>query len=160
MEMQTLPSEVIKLINERIYNELYAQRYYLAASNFCKLNGFDVAAEFYLAESVDEGVHAKILQDHLVGWNTMPELPTISTPEIGSTLNEVTEGAYQMEYDLLKLYEETMDAVEDYTACEVFFIQFINIQNQSVIEYADKLKKLEGITDIFQLRMMEKKVFK
>lgn len=158
--MKTLEKAVVSTLTDRLKNEFEAERFYIAAYNWCKLNSFDKAADFFKAEAASERSHQEVIMSHLTGWNVNPVLPSIEASPTFSGIADILERAYNMEYDLYAAYEQSMSDVgeKDY-GCKVFLIQFLEIQNQSVIEYADMIKKVEGIDEIGELRLLEEHIF-
>ena len=160
MQIKSLEKNVISILNDRLGDEFAAERFYIAAYNWCKLNGFDKAAEYYKGEASTERSHQHLIMSHLTGWNSNPVLPTVDASPTFSSIGDILERAYKMEYDLYLAYEKSMTKIDDKDyACKVFLMPFLEIQNASVIEVADMIKKTEGITDIGQLRLLEEHIF-
>lgn len=161
MAVQSLPQEIIDILNARLIDEYNAERFYIAASIWCDLNGFEYASKYFVDEYQDERKHAHKLQKHASDWNVKLSLPEVVADYDFDSLPSIIEQAYEMEYALFKAYNDDIKMIDDdYPSCELFLQKFIKIQDESVIGYADILKKLQGITDLFQLKVMEKKIFK
>ena len=158
-----LDKGAVDLLAPRHLDEMDAFYFYRAASNWCQGVGYFKAAEFFAAESADELVHAGNIEKYLVDWNIIVPLPSIPKPQIEfSSLVEVIEEAYKIEYDLYEKYEETsMKIFDAKDVCTFDFLQqFRAIQTKSVAEYSDKLNLLEGVKgDKFELLLLEKKLF-
>lgn len=159
-----LPKEVVDLLTPRMADEFTAHYTYKAISNWCANVGFFKAAAFFQKESEDELAHAKKIEDFLVGWNVIPQLPAIAKPKLDyANLGEVIETAYNMEYELYEAYEETSAKVfKTGDLCVFDFLQeYRTIQSKSVAEYSDKINILQGCNtgDKFQMLMLEKKLF-
>lgn len=163
LKPKVLPQEIVDLLLPRLKDEFNAYYLYRAASNWCKNVGFFKAAEFFAAESTDELAHAKMLENYLVDWNVTPELPTIGEPKLEFTsLIEVIESAYKIEYVLYEEYEDTSaKTLKLGDVCTFNFLaQFNDIQRKSVAEYSDKINMLEGVSGSkFELLLLEKKLF-
>ena len=163
MKPHSLDKGVVDLLAPRHLDEMDAFYFYRAASNWCQGVGYFKAAEFFAAESADELVHAGNIEKYLVDWNIIVPLPSIPKPQIEfSSLVEVIEEAYKIEYDLYEKYEETsMKIFDAKDVCTFDFLQqFRAIQTKSVAEYSDKLNLLEGVKgDKFELLLLEKKLF-
>lgn len=157
MQIKSLEKNVISILNDRLGDEFAAERFYIAAYNWCKLNGFDKAAEYYKGEASTERSHQHLIMSQLTGWNSNPVLPTVDASPTFSSIGDILERAYKMEYDLYQAYEKSMDEVDE--GCEMFLMQFISIQNAAVIEIADMIKKIEGITDNATMRLLEEHIF-
>jgi len=159
-----LSKEVVNLLLPRLGDEFSAFYFYRSASNWCKGVGFFKASEFFAKESEDELLHAKNIENYIVDWNVNPKLPIIDKPEIEFTsLVEIIEKAYKLEYDLYEAYEETsMEIFKTGDLCVFDFLaEYRKIQKDSVAEYSDKLNMLEGCdtSSKFELLVLEKKLF-
>lgn len=160
---EKLQSSIVKLLTDRISDEHKAFYFYRAASNWCKDKGFFKASAFFQTEATDELEHSKKLQDYLVDWNVVPELPTIESPaEDFSSLVEIIEKAYDIEYALYEEYEDiSMTIFKMPDPCTFDFLQeFRTIQRTSVAEYSDKLNVLNGVEPTkINLLLIEKNLF-
>jgi len=159
-----LSKDVVNLLLPRLKNEYEAFYFYNAASNYCKNVGYEIAAEYFAKESKDELEHAKFLEDFLVGWNVIPELPKIDVPQLMfKSLVEVIEKSYEIEFDLYEDYEKTASDILKLGDISVFDMlkKYLEIQTKSVAEYSDMLNILEGCNESskFELLMLEKKLF-
>ena len=163
MTPNKLDKKAVDLLIPRMKDEYNAFYFYRAASNWCQGVGFFQAAKFFAAESQDELEHAKKIEDYITDWNVIPELPTVARPQLDfSSIVEVLEEAYKIEYDLYEAYEETSKKLFDIDLCVFDFLQPLRlIQNKSVAEYSDKLNLLEGVegTDKFKALLLEEKLF-
>ena len=162
MKPHSLDKGVVDLLAPRHLDEMDAFYFYRAASNWCQGVGY-FKAEFFAAESQDELEHAAKIEKYLVDWNITVPLPTVPKPRIEfSTLLEVLEEAYKIEYDLYEAYEETSKKLFNMDLCTFDFLQqFRLIQTKSVAEYSDKLNLLEDVDgkDKFKLLLLEEKLF-
>lgn len=157
-----LPKAVVELIVPRIKDEYTAFYFYRAAANWCRDKAFFKAAEFFENEAVAETEHAKKLQDYVVDWNVLPDLSIIPAPPMFSSLIDVIEKSYDLEYDLYEKYEDiSMKIFEFPDLCTFDFLQhFRTIQRESVAEYSDMLNMLEGVEPTkTNLLLLEKKLF-
>ena len=160
METKSLEKNVVTILTDKLSDEFAAERFYIAAYNWCKLNGFDKASEYYKGEASTERSHQHLIMSQLTGWNANPVLPTIDASPTFSSIIDVLEQAYKMEYDLYLAYEQAMTKIDDKDyACKVFLMPFLEIQNASVIEVADMMKKVEGVTDTATIRLLEEHIF-
>jgi ferritin len=163
MKPHSLDKGVVDLLAPRHLDEMDAFYFYRAASNWCQGVGYFKAAAFFAAESQDELEHAAKIEKYLVDWNITVPLPTVPKPRIEfSTLLEVLEEAYKIEYDLYEAYEETSKKLFNMDLCTFDFLQqFRLIQTKSVAEYSDKLNLLEDVDgkDKFKLLLLEEKLF-
>lgn len=144
----TLPDAVVKMINERIGDEYTAHYYYRNAANWCNNVNYKKAAAFFEAEANSELEHAKGLQEYLDKWNIMPEIPAAPTKKTFTSLVEVINGAYDMEYGLLEKYSDGQKESFDIHPATFNFIQgYVNIQNDAVAEYSDLLNAVELVDE-------------
>jgi len=159
-----LDQAIVNLLLPRLKDELTAFYFYRAVSNWCKEVGYLKAGAFFHGESEDENGHAKGIENYLVDWNVIPNLPPLSVPELTFTsILDVIEKAYEIEYALYEAYEETSAEIFKLgDICTFDFLQtYRGIQTKSVAEYSDKLNILEGTnTDSkFEMLMLEETLF-
>jgi ferritin len=162
MKPNKLQDDVVSLLIPRLEDEYKAFYMYRAASNWCKNVGYFVAAEFFANESKDELKHAKKIEAYLVDWNVTPDLPVIEKPQLEfTTLVELIDAAYNVEYDLYEAYEDTSKQMFNKDLCVFDFLQeFRMIQKEAVAEYSDKLNMLEGVdANKMNLLLIEHKLF-
>lgn len=164
MKLETLSTEIVKLLTNRLSNEYSAHYLYQHLSNWCENEGYLVAAEFFKKESDDELSHARKIQKFLTDWNVLPNLPIVESPKNKpSVLADCVDLAYAAELELYELYEETSNkvfALKD-TCVFDFLMFFRDAQQKSVAEYATKLNMLKGIdtSSKFQMLSIEKTLF-
>lgn len=141
-----LNNETVKLLTERLGDEYMAHYFYNAAANWCAGVGYQKAAKFFAAESMNELEHAQKLQKYLVDWNVTPVIPKVETHKDFATLVDVIEGSYKIEYDLYQEYlaDSKTLFVSDLATFD-FLEEFRTIQRESVAEYSDLLNALELI---------------
>lgn len=138
IKLKTLPESVITRINERLTDESTARIFYKAAAAYCDVNGLPNMKKYFIAESESENGHFDKLLEHLTGWNSEPTLVDIAPPVPFKSLEDIFDRAYNMEYDLLEAYEENAtDTFKECIGTFNVFTDFVRIQNESVIEYAN-----------------------
>ena len=162
MKIYTMDDSCVKIMQDRLTDEYAAERFYKCAATWCDLNGFAEASDYFVNEYHAERKHQHKIEKNLTDWNVIPMLPEVKAAQPSFTgLKDIIEQAYEMEYKLCEAYQQAViDTQLEYPKCAVFFNKFVEIQDESVIEYADILKKLQGIESIFELQIMSKKVFK
>lgn len=160
---EKLSLEIVNLLLPRLKDEYNAFYFYRSATNYCKNVGHFTASKFFKAESDDELLHAKGIEDLLVDFNITPNLPSIEKPPLQfKNLLDVIEQAYKIEYDLYEAYEETSIKVfKTGDLCVFDFLQtYRTIQKQSIAEYSDKLNVLEGVEpNKMNLLLLEETLF-
>jgi len=163
MKLETLPAEVATLLNQLIPFEYSAMYLYQNATNWCKNNGFKIAAAYFEKESLSEIEHAKKLQDFLIKWNVMPELPPIQKPVSFTGLFDIIQKAYKIEHDLYEKHEDVSNKILKMgDTCVFDFLMFFRqVQTESVAEYSDMINILQGVdtNDKFKLLMLEENLF-
>lgn len=159
---KTLPTETVDLLMPRLSDEFNASYFYRSAENWCKGNGFDIAAKFFANESADELTHAKKIEKYLVDWNVSFDLPPIPSPVFEfKSLLDLIEQAYGIEYKLYEDYEDTSMKLFKNDLCAFDLLtEFRAIQVKSVAEYSDKLNMLEGVEPTkINLLLLEETLF-
>ena len=143
MKLNTLPKVAIDALTARMSDEQTARYFYEAATAWCRLNGYDKAAKYFAKEAESENEHYGRIVKFLSDWNVTVSFPAIKAPVTGFTdLMDILSKAYQMEFDLIESYEEDALSVMQECLNTFRFIQdYIQIQNDSVIEYANLVNK-------------------
>lgn len=146
--MKTLDNSCKTSIEGFINDEMYAENFYVACASWCRNKGFDNAAKFFDEESKSEKKHAKRLISFLNGWNIAPALKSVKEPDQSfSSLKELLETAYDLEYTLLDKYKKaSVKAMSEDLVVFDLYTEFRIIQNESVVEYSDLLNKLKLCT--------------
>ncbi len=146
MNLQKLPPRAIELINERLADEQSEFYFYLSASAWCRLNGYENAAKYFMVESHGEEYHYKRLVNVLSDWNSEVRFPVLDQPvRTFANLQVILEKAYEMEYNLLRKYET--NAIAIFPICQNtynLFREFVSIQSDAVVSAGGYLKKLKN----------------
>ena len=153
----------VQLLNERLRDEYAAHYFYRNASNWCFDKAYMNAGAFFAAEAATELVHAEKLQNYLVGWNTVPFIPPVKMVPAFTTLIDVVNKAYVMEYDLFLAYNSNSSEIFNTCLATFDFLQELRIgQRQSVAEYSDLLNaaQLVNVSNNFEVLYYEGKYFK
>jgi len=146
MILQKLTQPVLDRANNRIADEQAARYFYKSAAAWCDVNGFTNARDYFLDEAEDESKHFDKVVAFVTGWNYMPTFGNVLAPISSFTnMEDILKNAYQMEFDLLEAYEKDMkDSLIDCPNAFNFFSDFVRIQNESVMEYATLINKLQN----------------
>jgi ferritin len=157
-----LDDKTIKIITERIKDEYTAHYYYRAAANWCRDMNYKKAAEFFSNEADDELTHAKTLQEYMVDFNVIPEIPQAKIKHEFNNLIDVVYGAYKMELGLMNSYNKNSQELfnSDITTYDLF-TEFRLIQKGAVVEYNDLINASNLIDkkDKFQVLYFEQTYF-
>jgi len=159
--LQTLEPNEIAIIMPRVQDELNARYFYEAAVAFCRTNGYDNAAKYYANEAAQENEHYQKWINFLADWNVNIDFPVIPVPPKFTSLLDIIEQTYGIEYALGEAYEQ--DAVNVFPICQTIYKlmqEFVQIQNDSVIEannIATKAYKYQSIDP--NLVLFESEVF-
>lgn len=144
---ETLPAEVIAVFDARLADEYSAYYFYRNAANWCKNMNYKKAAAFFEAETITELEHAAGLQNYLIQFNLMPEIPTVPTNVNFASLIDIINAAYELEYDLYLKYSADQNALDKVHASSFNFIQkYTKFQTKSIAEYSDLLNALQLIS--------------
>lgn len=160
--LHKLPDKIVGFINDRIADEYAAHYLYNAAANWCEDKAYKKAAKFFLSESTAELDHARGLQGYLTQWNIIPKVASVQTNHDFSSLVDIINKAYKIEYDLYKKYNDiSKQSLVIDPATFDFFGKYREIQNESVAEFSDLLNALELIdsNNKFELLYFEQTYF-
>jgi ferritin len=140
---RTLPEEVETLLNTRLGDEYTAYYFYRNATNWCKNANYKKAAAFFESEYQGELEHSKAIQDYLTQWNLIPRIPEVPTFVEFTSLIDIINRAYSIEYGLLEKYSGDQRVLYTLHPATFNFIQkYVDIQNGEVEEYSDLLNAL------------------
>jgi ferritin len=161
-KIYSLPDKTIKILTDRIKDEYTAHYYYRAATNWCADMNYKKAAAFFENEAKDELEHAETLQKYMTDFNIIPEIPTAKISHSFTSLEEIINGAYEMELGLMKAYNKDSQTLfdDDITTFDVL-TKLRKIQKGAVIEYNDLINGLSLVDskDKFQVLYFEQTYF-
>ena len=161
-KLYALSDKTIKILTDRIKDEYTAPYYYRAATNWCADMNYKKAAAFFENEAKDELGHSEVLQKYMTDFNIIPEIPSAKISHTFNSLEEIINGAYEMELALMKAYNKDSQTLfsEDITTFDVL-TKFRKIQKGAVIEYNDLINGLNLIDskDKFQVLYFEQTYF-
>ncbi len=159
---KSLDGEITSMLNERIGDEYKAYYFYKNAYNWCKNANYNKAASFFEKESAGELEHSKGLQDYLTQWNLIPSIPQVTTQHSFTSLVDIINKAYDLEYELLLKYSSDQQSLLGKHPATFNFIQkYVDIQNGEVEEYSDLLNALQlvNIDNKLDVMYFEKNYF-
>ena len=164
MKPNKLEQNVVELILPRLQDEYNAFYFYRSASNWLADAGYLFAAEYFKGESTDELSHAKGLEDYIVSWNVIPNLPDVEKPVLKfGGLVDIIEQSYQIEFELYEAYEKTAKEMFVADLCTFKLMQdYLQIQLKSIAEYSDFLNQILLIdaNDKLSVLLLEQRLFK
>ena len=161
-KIYSLPEKTIKILTDRIKDEYVAHYYYRAATNWCADMNYKKAAAFFENEAKDELGHSEVLQQYMTDFNIIPEIPSAKISHTFNSLEEIINGAYEMELALMKAYNKDSQTVfsDDITTFDLL-TKFRKIQKGAVVEYNDLINGLSLVDskDKFQVLYFEQTYF-
>lgn len=162
IELYKLDSKTIQILTDRIKDEYIAHYYYRAAANWCQDMNNKKAAEFFKNEADDELTHAKGIQEYMVDFNIIPEIPQAPTSHSFDSLVDIIYGAYKIELALMKEYNKNSQELftSDITTFD-FLKDYREFQKGAVVEYNDLINAIDLVdkTDKFQVLYFEQTYF-
>jgi ferritin len=139
----SLTDDIVSIFNERIGDEYTAHYFYRNAANWCRNANYKKATAFFDGEANSELDHAQGLQDYLTQWNLIPSIPSAPSNQSFTSLVDIINKAYNLEYGLFMKYSKDQQALLGFHPATFNFIQkYVDIQNDSVAEYSDLLNAL------------------
>ena len=115
MTPKTLDPSIVSALEARLKDEYTAHLIYKNAANWCKNVGYVKAGAFFEAEAADELTHAQKLQDFMIQWNILPQIPVSTVPNMMKSLIDCVNSAYTFEYGLLQSYSQIQMEVDHLT---------------------------------------------
>ena len=141
-----LNEDVIAHLNSALADEYTAHYFYRGASNWCQGVAYKSAAAFFAKEAATELEHAEKLQKYLVDWNVLPTLPAVKFSGNFSSLIDVVNKSYTIEYSLGDKYNEmSAKLFTQHLPTFDFLQEFRTIQVESIAEYSDLLNAAQLI---------------
>lgn len=143
---KTLTEDIISMLNSAIAEEYTAHYFYRAAANWCNGVGYIKAGAFFAGEAIAELTHAEKVQKYLVDWNCTPTLPTVKFSGNFNNLIDIVNKAYIIEYQLGDKYMTWATQTLTKHLMTFNFLQgFVDLQNESIAEFSDKLNAAQLI---------------
>jgi ferritin len=162
VELYKLDSKTVQILTDRIKDEYIAHYYYRAAANWCQDMNYKKAAEFFKNEAADELTHAQGIEEYMVDFNIIPQIPQASTSHSFDSLVDIIYGAYKIELALMKEYNKNSQELfaSDITTFD-FLKKYRKFQKGAVVEYNDLINAIDLVdkTDKFQVLYFEQTYF-
>lgn len=148
--MKNLLSEIeIKTLNKFGQFEMTASHTYMHLANSMKTISAFGAEKFFNAESDDERVHYRAIEEFMNDMGAQLSVESLESentaiPDIKSAL----ETAYQMELELMEAYEKSAINPELSFKVKLKLYEFVEIQTKAVGEYGDLLARIALTNDM------------
>jgi ferritin len=158
----SLTDDIVSIFNERIGDEYTAHYFYRNAANWCRNANYKKATAFFDGEANSELEHSQGLQDYLTQWNLIPSIPSVPSNQSFTSLIDIINKAYNLEYGLFMKYSKDQQGLLGVHPATFNFIQkYVDIQNDSVAEYSDLLNALQlvNIENKLDVLIFEDKYF-
>ena len=143
MKRILLSQSDIDLLNDAVERELYASNHYKYAASCLQKQGYFGSQKFFEKEAATETEHYYKLRNFANDLGVEVDMPAIPEVEfMEESIMGIFRASYDLELDLLNYYNQAYRNCES-TALQVFLIEMINIQRESVGEYGDLIARLE-----------------
>lgn len=143
MKRILLSQSDIDLLNDAVERELYASNHYKYAASCTQKQGYFGAQKYFEDEAKSETKHYYKLRDFANDLGIEVDMPAIPEVDfIDESLMGIFRISYELELDLLNYYNQAYRSCES-AAMQVFLIDMVNIQRESVGEYGDLIARLE-----------------
>ena len=116
-------AQVIKYLNEALFNELTAINQYFLHAKMLKNWGLHELAKHEYEESIDEMKHADRLADRILFLEGLPNFQALGKLRIGENPREIIECDLALELDALPLLRSAIDYCDskgDYASGRLF----------------------------------------
>ena len=116
-------AQVIKYLNEALFNELTAINQYFLHAKMLKNWGLHELAKHEYEESIDEMKHADRLADRILFLEGLPNFQALGKLRIGENPRELLECDLALEMDGIPLLREAVayaDSIGDYVSRQLF----------------------------------------
>lgn len=151
----TLNKEVVDVINKAIAYEYQSHLFWNSASNWCANKGYNTAAKYYLKESLSELKHTRNLQEFLLGWNIVPQIPQIPLTYEFESLEDTVDKSYVLMLDVFNHYVNSSQHLFAIDLSTFDYLQkYRLLQIEALAEYSNILSGLELIDKSNKLDML------
>ncbi|WP_226469231.1 bacterioferritin [Luteimonas panaciterrae] len=116
-------AQVIKYLNQALYNELTAINQYFLHSKMLKNWGLHELAKHEYEESIDEMKHADKLADRILFLEGLPNFQALGKLKVGESPREIIECDLALEMEAIPLLREAIaycEKVNDYVSRRLF----------------------------------------
>lgn len=140
-------TQVIKYLNEALFNELTAINQYFLHAKMLKNWGLMELAKHEYAESIDEMKHADLLADRILFLDGLPNFQALGKLRIGETPKELLECDLALEHDALPTLKSGAaycDEIGDYVSRKLF-IDILESEEEHVDWLETQLSLIERL---------------
>lgn len=132
--------EIIEFLNEALTAELTGINQYFAHAKLCENWGWNVLAEKYRAESIEEMHHAERIMDRILLLDGIPNLQRLGSVRVGETVDEQLRLDRELEIEAVDMYRRgvelaleqkdpgTRELLEEFVANEEEHLDWIDTQ--------------------------------
>ncbi|MEZ0470974.1 bacterioferritin [Luteimonas salinilitoris] len=116
-------AQVIKYLNEALYNELTAINQYFLHAKMLKNWGLQELAKHEYEESIDEMKHADLLSERILFLEGMPNFQALGKLKIGENPREILGCDLALELEAIPLLRDAIkycEQVHDYVSRKLF----------------------------------------
>ena len=116
-------AQVIRFLNQALYNELTAINQYFLHAKMLKNWGLEELAKHEYEESIDEMKHADVLSERILFLEGLPNFQALGKLKIGENPVEILRCDLALELEGIPLLREAIahaDSVGDYVSRQLF----------------------------------------
>lgn len=150
-------AQVIKFLNQALYNELTAINQYFLHAKMLKNWGLHELAKHEYEESIDEMKHADALSERILFLDGLPNFQALGKLRIGESPKEVLECDLALEMEAIPLLREAVahcEQVSDYVSRELF-VDILESEEEHVDWLETQLSLIErvGLQNYLQVKI-------
>ena len=140
-------AQVIRYLNQALYNELTAINQYFLHAKMLKNWGIKELAEHEYKESIDEMKHADMLADRILFLEGLPNFQALGKLRIGENPTEILQCDLLLERDGVVTLREAVayaDSVGDYVSRQLF-VKILDSEEEHIDWLETQLDLIERI---------------